>query len=156
LKFTALVQSNINSADGGFAVPTKEPQKRIKGCSRIRIQQRFAQARAAHRAAKEEFLVISGVAKPQFPIPTLKIIPKFAHLTAKSDVEQNVVKSSLVRSEWLIINGAIADTGSYWDRNTVMDQSRIGRSEWIKRVLDRHTEPDGAKGSTARKREWIR
>ena len=115
------MQSNINSADGGFAVPTKEPQKRIKGCSRIRIQQRFAQARAAHRAAKEEFLVISGVAKPQFPIPTLKIIPKFAHLTAKSGVEQNVVKSSFVRSDALIVNAAIGDSSSYWDRDTVVN-----------------------------------
>ena len=44
LKFAALVQSNINSADGGLAVPTKESQKRIKCCSRISIQQRFAQA----------------------------------------------------------------------------------------------------------------
>ena len=66
------------------------------------------------------------------------------------------MKSSLVRSEWLIVNGAIADTGSYWNRNTVVDQSRIGRSERIKRVLDWHTEPEGAKGSTARTRECIR
>src|SRR6266567_5815854 len=121
LKFTASVLSNINSADGGFAIPTKEAQKRIKRCSRIRIQQRFAQARTAHRAANDEFLLISGVAKPQFPIPTPKVIPKFAHLTAQSCVEQNVLNSTFVRYAALIVNGTIADTGGYWDRDTVVN-----------------------------------
>src|SRR5262249_20768241 len=119
LKFTDLKKGNIHSANGSVTVPTKEPQERIKRCSRIRIQQRCAQSRTAHRAAPEELLLISGVTKAQLPIPTLKVIPKFAHLPAKAGVEQKVVKSSLLCSVALIVNGTIADTSRYWDRDTI-------------------------------------
>ena len=95
------MQSNIHSAYGRLAVATKESQERIKRCSRIRIQQRFAQARLAHHATNKGFLLIPGITKTQFPIPSLEVIAKFSQLTAKSDVEQNVVKGSFGRSDRL-------------------------------------------------------
>ena len=99
LKFAGGMQSNINSADRGLAVATEESQEGIKRCGRIRIQQRFAQARLAHHATRESFLVVPGITKTQFPIPILEVIAKFSHLTAKSGIEQNVVESSLGRSD---------------------------------------------------------
>ena len=106
LKLAGVMQGNIDPANGGLAVATEESQEGIKRCSRIGIQQRFAQARLAHHATKEIFLVIPGITKTQFPIPILEVIAKFSHLTAKSGVEQNVVERSLGCSDACVVNGA--------------------------------------------------
>src|SRR5437016_12181399 len=82
------MQSNINPANGGLTVTARYTEERIKRCSRIGVQQGFAQARPAHRAAKDGFFLVPGITKTQFPVPTVEIMPKFAHLTAKPDVEQ--------------------------------------------------------------------
>ena len=52
-------QSNVDPADSGFAVTTKQPEKRIKRCSRIGIQQRCAKGRTGRHTAKRVSLVIS-------------------------------------------------------------------------------------------------
>src|SRR5438445_436509 len=87
LKLAGAMEGDIHSTYCRLGVAPQDAQKRIKRCGRIRIQQRVAQARLAHHAPAEGFLVIARVTKTRFPIPILEVIAKLAHLTAKSDVE---------------------------------------------------------------------
>src|SRR5215831_14435279 len=86
------MQGNINPANGGLAVPTQDPEKRIKCRSRIRIQERFSQARLANNVSRLNLFFVPGITETCFPVPCLKIIAKFSQLTAQSDIEENIIK----------------------------------------------------------------
>src|SRR5262249_1176247 len=85
----------------------------------------------------------------------LEIISKFAHLTAKSCVEQEVVSSSFVRSLWLVVNSGEGHASSYRYRDTFVTYSRIRDRKRVKRILYRHTDAEGAKTQAVRPLEWI-
>src|SRR5262249_45649724 len=88
----------------------------------------------------------------RFPIPILEVIAKLTHLTANSDIKQNVAERSLDCSAACVVNGAKVNPGG--DRRAI-GQSRIGDRERIKRICNWHTDAAGTKGITVRLLEWI-
>src|SRR5438552_7086223 len=153
LKLAGGVQSNIHPSYCRLGVVAKNPKEWIKRCGRIRIQQRIAQARLAHHATSEIFLLVSGVTKAQFPIPTLEVIANLPELTAKSDVEEHVSESSSGCSDGGVVNAAEADPGSH---RCAIRQSCVRHRDRIKRILYWHTDAERTEGITVRLLKWIR
>src|SRR6266699_6618089 len=142
LKLAGGMQSYIHPAYCGLGVAPQNAQKRIKRSGRIRIQQRFAQARLAHHATTDIFFLVPGITKTQFPIPILEVIAKLAHLTAKSGVEEHVSKGSFERSDGCVVNAAEFDPGRHPNpgKRCAIRQSSVRYRERIKCVLDRHAD----------------
>ncbi len=82
------MQVDINPAYRRIRVATKEAQERIKGRSRVRIQQRVSQTRLADLAQGQVLPFVASVAEARFPVPRLEIITKLSHLTFQSNIEQ--------------------------------------------------------------------
>ena len=73
-----------------------EIEERIKRRGRIRIQERVPQPGLADRAYQQILPLVSGITETRFPVPSLEIIAKFAHLTTQSDVEKGIPVGDLV------------------------------------------------------------
>src|SRR6266487_1496886 len=138
------MQGNIDLLYRRLTVATEDSQERIKGRIRVRIQESFAQARFAHLATTEEVDIVLGITKTCYPVPVLEVIAKFSQLTAKSGIEQYIVIRDFKSSaRGGIVDGAKADAGV---NRRAIRQSVVRHREWIKRILQRHTD--------ARKTEW--
>src|SRR5882724_4450542 len=151
------MQRNVNRLSGPFAVATINSQERIKGCGRIRIQQRVAQPGLAHFAKGEILSLVPRVTESHFPVPRLEIIPKFAHLTAQTNVEELVPVSEFFTSGAGIIGAAEPNTSSHRNWHAVNNKSCVPDCERIKRIRNWHTDTGGTKESVSgRCVEWIR
>src|SRR6266487_2969203 len=131
------MQGNIDLLYRRLTVATEDSQERIKGRIRVRIQESFAQARFAHGATTEEVDIVLGITKTCYPVPVLEVIAKFSQLTAKSGIEQYIVIRDFKSSDSRIVDGAKANPGV---NGRAIRQSVVRRCEWIKRILQRHTD----------------
>src|SRR2546423_1321580 len=151
------MQSNIDPADRGLAVTAAEAQERIKRRSRIRIQQRFAQARLADHTFREIYRFLPRITKTQFPVPCFKVITKFSHLAFKAEVKQHIVFDG-GRCSVTYFQGTIFNSGGHPNSGKVCArwQSCVGNGERIKGVLYWHTDARRTKGVTVWLLKWIR
>src|SRR5690349_15306530 len=100
------MQSNIDSAPGCLTVVAKNTKERVK-CSRwVCVQECLPKTRLACLAYRQVLPLVSGVTKACFPIPSLKIVTKFSHLTSKSNVKQRVPVSELLAPSAGVVNTA--------------------------------------------------
>src|SRR5438552_17090977 len=105
------MQVDINSAPGCLGVVSSEIQERIKRRSWVRIQKCCPQARLADFADGQVLPFVPGVAKTSFPVPTLEIIAKFAHLAAQPNVEEIIVVRELFVSGTGVVSSAEPNSG---------------------------------------------
>src|SRR5438132_6225663 len=151
------MQGDINSLSGHLAVGTEEPTERIKRRGRVRIQERVAQPRLADLAYGQVLPLVPGITETRFPVPSLEIIAKFAHLTAKPGVKQSIPVSYLVTPGTGVVNAAEPNAGSDRNRDSVNEHSRVRYCERIKRILDRYADAARTKSHvSACNFEWIR
>ena len=83
-----IMQVDINPAYRRIRIATEEAHERIKGRSRVRIQQRVSQTRLAGLTYGQVLTLVASVAEARFPVPRLEIIAKLSHLTFQSNIEQ--------------------------------------------------------------------
>ena len=111
------------------------------------------QPRLADDISRLDFLLVPGITEARFPVPRLKVISKFAHLTAKPDIKENIVergRSISVTS----LEPAKANPGSH---RRAIRQSCVRHRERIKGILQGHTNADPTiKGDAIRGLECIR
>src|SRR4029077_20942372 len=107
------MQGNINSASGGLAVVAKDAKERIKRRGRIRIQERVPQPRLADLAYRQILPLVPRIAETRFPVPSLEIIAKFAHLTTEPDVKETIPVGELFTSLTGVVDAAKLNTCSY-------------------------------------------
>src|SRR6476646_9532945 len=132
-------------------------QERIKCRSRVRIQQCIAQCRLADLAcAQAKAGLVPCVAETELPVPTLKVIAKFAQLTAQANIEEIIVIRKPCTSGPAIVNRPESNASGHRDWDTVVYQSRVPHRKRIKWIRDRHTDADRAKRCAVRVFEWIR
>src|SRR5438067_3334908 len=139
------MQVNINPVYRHVRIATEEAQERIKGRGRVRIQQRVAQTRLASLTYGQVLTFVASVAETCFPVPRLKIIPKFSHLALQSNIEKHVPVGKLLVSWAGVINAAKPDAGSYGSWHSVDSQSRVSDGERVKCILDWHAGAGRAK-----------
>src|SRR5713101_9569273 len=150
------MQGDVNSFPGRRGVVASDTQEWIKRRGRVGIQQRVAQPRLADFANGQVLPLIPGIAETRFPVPSLEIIAKFAHLTLQPDVEELVPVSGWFAPWTGVVNAAKPNPRSHGSWDSVNDQSRIPDREGIKRILDWHTNAVGTKEHvSARKLKWI-
>src|SRR6266568_7185510 len=150
------MQGDVNSLPGRLGVVAGDAQERIKRRGRVGIQQRVAQPRLADFANGQVLPLIPGIAETRFPVPSLEIIAKFAHLTLQPDVEELVPVSGWFAPWTGVVNAAKPNPRSHGSWDSVNDQSRIPDREGIKRILDWHTNAVGTKEHVSAWRlEWI-
>src|SRR6266508_5996422 len=106
------MQVDISPAYRRIRISTEETQERIKGGSRVRIQQRFSQTCLAGLTHGQVLPLVASVAEAQFPVPRLEIIAKFSHLTFQSNIEQIIPVGELLASGACVINAAEPDASS--------------------------------------------
>ncbi len=151
------MQVDINLAYRIIRVATLEAQERIKGRSRVRIQQRLSQTRLAGLTYGQILTLVAIVAEARFPVPRLEIIAKLSHLTFQSNIEHVIPIGELFMSGTGVVNATKPDASSHGDRNPVKNHRRICYCERIKRINNWHTDPGGAKPYAAiLNLKWIR
>src|SRR5436190_2915205 len=137
------MQINVNSRPGRPGVVSSEIQERIKCRSRVCVQKRFPQSRLADFTNGQMLSLVPGITETSFPVPRLEIIAKFPHLAAHTNIEQIIVISELFVSRTGVVNAAKLNSGSYRKTASIGKKTgdgRIGDREWIKRILNWHTE----------------
>src|SRR5262249_40451430 len=149
------MQCHINSLPRCAGVLVEKAAKRIKRRGRICIQQRIAQPGLARFANGQVLSFVARVTEPHFPVPRLEVIANLSHLTAQANVEQLVPVSGVFVPYARIVDGAEANSRSQRNRLPVNNQCRVSNSEWIERILDRHTDTEGAARPYGRKRRSV-
>src|SRR6266513_2995264 len=134
------MQCDINSLPGPRGVLGVEIQKRIKCRGRVRVQERITQSGLAYFAYRQVLSLVPRVTETHFPIPRLEVIPKFAHLTAQSDVEELVPVSEFFVPRTSVVNAAKPNASGHRDWHPINNQSRISNCEGIERIRDWHTD----------------
>src|SRR2546421_6637878 len=138
-------------------IAPEEAEERIEGCGRVRIQQRVSQTRLADLAYGQVLPLVASVTEAQFPVPSLEVIAKLAHLTLQSNIEEHIPVGKLLVSGAGVINATKPDASSHRDWDSVDSQSRIPYGERIKRILDWHADAGGAKSyGSSRSLKWVR
>src|SRR6266513_4170083 len=111
-------------------------QEGVKRRGRIRIHESLSQPGLANNVSRLNFFVVPGITETRFPVPGLELIPKFSHLTAQSNIKENVVKGG--RSESVTrFQPAIGNPGIYRGSGkglAVRRNSRVRYRERIKRI----------------------
>ena len=116
------MQGDIDSLPGRLGVVAIEIEERIKCRRWIRIQERIPQPRLADRAYRQILPLVSGITETRFPVPSLEIIAKFAHLTTEPDVEKGIPVGDLVMCGTGIVDAAKENPGVTGDRDSVNHQ----------------------------------
>src|SRR5215813_9010578 len=98
LKGGRVMQVDINPVDRRIGIATKVTQERIKGRSRVGVEQRVAQTRLAHLTKGQVRSLVARVAEAQFPVPRIEVITKFSHLAFKSEIEEHIPVGKLLAS----------------------------------------------------------
>src|ERR1700730_231771 len=139
------MQVHISPGYGRIRIATEGAHERIKRRSRVRLQQGVAQTRLADLTQGQVLTLVASVAEAQFPVPRLKVIAKFSHLTFESNIEDVIPVSELLTSDACVLNGTKPDSGSHRRCDTINNQSCVSDRERIKRVRDWDTDTGRAK-----------
>src|SRR6266480_663601 len=155
LKLTRVMQGNKDSVPRrrSLAVRRAEVQEGVKRRGRVRIQESISQPRLADDVSRLNFFIVPGITETRFPVPGLEVIAKFSHLTAKSDIKENVVKGG-GRKSITHFQTTISNAGKYRSAGrglAVRRNSRVRYRERIKRILDWHTDTGRSEGG-----DWYR
>src|SRR6266513_4350191 len=133
-------------------------QEGVKRRGRIRIHESLSQPGLANNVSRLNFFIVPGITETRFPVPGLEVIAKFAHLTAKSHIKENVVKGG-GRISVTLFQSTITNAGKHRGSGkglAVRRNSRVCYRERIKRILDWHTYAAWSKGGACyRAVEWI-
>src|SRR6266700_4408783 len=138
LKVAKVMQGNIDFVPRrrSLAARRAEVQEGVKRCGRVGIHESLSQSRLANNVSRLNFFVVPGITETRFPVPGLEVIPKFSHLTAQSNIKENVVKGG--RSESVTrFQPAIGNPGIYRGSGkglAVRRNSRVRYRERIKRI----------------------
>ncbi len=154
------MQGNIDSVHRlrRLAVHPAIVQERVKRGGRVRIHESLSQPGLANNVSRLIFFLVPGITETRFPVPCLEVIAKFAHLTAKSDIKENVVKGGR-RKSVTQFQTAIGNPGIYRGSGkgrAVRRNSRVRYRERIKRILQGHTDAESTEGGAYLVAEWIR
>src|SRR6266480_822553 len=133
-------------------------QEGVKRRGRIRIHESLSQPGLANNVSRLNFFIVPGITETRFPVPGLEVIAKFAHLTAKSHIKENVVKGG-GRISVTLFQSTITNAGKHRGSGkglAVRRNSRVCYRERIKRILDWHTYAAWSKGGACYGAvEWI-
>src|SRR5262249_5094256 len=99
---------------------------------------------------------VARIAKTQFPVPRFKVIAKFSQFTAKSDIEQRVLKCGFLRPVAHIVCATKPDSCGDRDAYSIKVHSRVPNRKRIEWILDWHTDAPNAERISVRSLEWIR
>src|SRR6266487_4696906 len=143
------MQGNIDSVHRlrRLAVHPAIVQERVKRGGRVRIHESLSQPGLANNVSRLIFFLVPGITETRFPVPCLEVIAKFAHLTAKSHIKENVVKRGR-RKSVTHFQGAIGNPGIYRGSGkglAVRRNSRVRYREWIRRSGEWHTDAEWTK-----------
>src|SRR5437868_11140082 len=134
------MQCDIDLSPGHSGVLVEKPTEWIKRCVWICGQQCVPQPGLAHFANGQVLSLIARITETQFPVPRLKVISKFSHLTTQADVEELVPVSEFFTPCAGVVNAAKPNPGSQRNRLSVNHQCRVPNCEWIERILNWHTD----------------
>src|SRR5437870_1610243 len=137
------MQSHINSLPGSRGVLAEKATERIKRRGRIGVQQGIAQPRLADFANGQVLSLVAGITETHFPVPRLKVIAEFSHLTTQTDVEELVPVSELLTPWTRVVGATKPNTSSHRHWYSVNNQSRVANCEGIKRIRDWHADAGG-------------
>ena len=93
----------------------REIKERIKRRGRIRIQERVPQSRLAYLANGQVLPLVPGITETGFPVPSLKIVTEFSHLTLEPNVKESIPVGELFVSDTGIVNPAKLNPRSHWE-----------------------------------------
>src|SRR5215475_4329198 len=98
-------------------IGTEEATKGIKRCGRVRILQRPSQTRLADLTQGQVLSFVASVTEAKFPVPSLEIIAKLAHLTFQPNIKDVIPVGKLLASKTSVVNATKPDASSdgYWD-----------------------------------------
>src|SRR4029453_6664001 len=153
------MQVDVNPRSGRLGVVGSKIQEGIKRCGRVRIQECVPQSRLAGFANGQVLPPAAGIAEARFPVPRLEINAEFPQLSAQTNIEEIIVVSELFMSGTNVVNATKPNLCSHRKARAVREKiwnSRIRICERIKRILDWHTDAEGAKAYvSAWGLEWI-
>src|SRR6266702_6807286 len=132
-------------------------QEGVKRRGRIRIHESLSQPGLANNVSRLNFFIVPGITETRFPVPGLEVIAKFAHLTAKPDIKENIVKGARRKSVPLF-QTTITNAGKHRGSGkglAVRRNSRVRYRERIKRILDWHTDTGRSEAGARRRVERI-
>src|SRR5437867_12598253 len=142
------MQSNIHPGARrlGLLLHSRETKKGIKGGGWVRVQERLPQSRLAHLVYRKIIHFVLRITETRFPAPRLEIITKFAHLTLKSAVEEQILLNRS-RISVTLFQAAIFNPGRHRDsgKSCARRQGVVRHRERVKRILDWYTDADWTK-----------
>src|SRR5215475_2071342 len=150
------MQVDVNPVYRRIRIATKEAKERIKGGSRVGVQQRVSQPRLADLTQGQVLSFVASVTEAKFPVPGLEIIAELAHLTFQPNIKDVIPVGKLLASKTSVVNATKPDASSdgYWD--AINSQSGIWNCERIKRIANWDGDARGAKPYAAsRNLKWI-
>src|SRR5215475_9472017 len=111
------MQIDVNPVCRRQRILPKESSERIKGCTRICVQQRVTQTRLADLTQGQVLSFVASVTEAKFPVPRLEIIAELAHLTFQPNIKDVIPVGKLLASKTSVVNATKPDASSdgYWD-----------------------------------------
>src|SRR4029077_7559904 len=137
---------------GRRGVLAEKPTERIKCSGRICVQQGIAQPGLAPFPNGEIPSFVARITETHFPVPCLKVVANFSHLTPQTNVKELVPVSDFFVPWTGIVNAAEPNPGGHRNWRPVNNQSRVPNCERIEWILGWHTNAERTTRPYGRKR----